>query len=48
MNQVEGEGSGAGRVICHLLTVKPCRTRVDMGQHLGIMVIVDLWDQQAV
>lgn len=41
MNQVEEEGSGAGQVICHLLTVKLCRIRVDMGQHLGIIVMVD-------
>lgn len=49
MNQEEeGKGNGAGREICHLLTVKQCRTRVIMGGLLGIVAIVDLWDQQAV
>ena len=48
MNQEEGKGGGAGREISHLLMVKPCRTRVNKGGLLGITVIVDLWDQQAV
>ena len=48
MNQEEARGNRVGQEICHLLMVKPCRTRVNMDKLLGIMAIVDLWDHQAV